>query len=74
MRILIASDHAGYDLKEIIKSELTDKDIKFVDLGTHSNISVDYPDYGKLSSRIICAALVTLDSSLTKPLPRESSN
>lgn len=39
----IASDHAGFDLKEQIKASLLD--IKWLDLGTTSYESVDYPDY-----------------------------
>lgn len=39
----IASDHAGYDLKEKIKKEL--KEYEIIDYGTMVNTSVDYPDY-----------------------------
>ncbi len=42
---LIASDHAGYEFKEMLKSEF-DERIEWIDLGTHSTDSVDYPDYG----------------------------
>jgi len=48
-----ASDHAGYDLKENIKAELYNKDIEFIDVGTSSNDSVDYPDYGKLLGDLV---------------------
>ncbi len=44
--IAIASDHAGYDLKEQLKSFLREHDIAVEDLGPHSTDSVDYPDYG----------------------------
>lgn len=44
MKIFIASDHAGYALKERIKQNFSE--IEFVDLGTNSaDVSVDYPDY-----------------------------
>ena len=43
MKIAIASDHRGYELKEYIKKHI--KNIEIVDLGTYSNKSVDYPDY-----------------------------
>ena len=43
--IVLASDHAGYDLKEKIKKYLTNKKLEYVDLGTESNKSVDYPIY-----------------------------
>ena len=42
-RIIIASDHAGYELKSKIISNLLD--LKFYDLGTKNSDSVDYPDY-----------------------------
>ena len=41
--ILIASDHAGFELKNQIVSSL--KDISWKDVGPHSNASVDYPDF-----------------------------
>lgn len=45
--IYIASDHAGYEMKQkIIQSKKLDF-INFIDLGTNSNESVDYPDYAK---------------------------
>ncbi len=47
MKIAIGSDHGGFELKENIKTYLQSKDIDFVDFGTHSNASVDYPDYAK---------------------------
>lgn len=46
MKVFIASDHAGYDVKERIKKELAGE-FKFVDLGTDSSESVDYPKYGE---------------------------
>ncbi len=53
-KICIASDHAGFNLKEIIKNHLINKNISVHDLGPLTNKSVDYPDFAKkLSSRII---------------------
>jgi len=44
--ILIAADHGGYDLKEDLKNFTIDGlNIEWIDLGTHSTDSVDYPDY-----------------------------
>ena len=45
--IIIGSDHAAYPLKEKIKAYLIDKGIKVEDVGTQSEASVDYPDFGK---------------------------
>ena len=44
-KIFIASDHAGYKLKELIKLQLDKKKIKYIDLGPDNKSSVDYPDY-----------------------------
>lgn len=45
MKVIIASDHAGFRLKEKIKKYLKRKKIEFEDFGTDSLQSVDYPDY-----------------------------
>ena len=51
--VCIASDHAGFNLKEDIKNHLINKKISIYDIGPHTNHSVDYPDYAKkLSNRI----------------------
>ena len=44
--IAVASDHAGFDLKEILKSDLRQAGYAVLDLGTNSTASVDYPDFG----------------------------
>ena len=46
-KICIASDHAGYDLKENIKNFLIKNNLSIIDLGPHTNSSVDYPDFAK---------------------------
>ena len=43
----IASDHAGYKLKEDIKNYLIDKKMSVFDIGPYNGNSVDYPDYAK---------------------------
>jgi ribose 5-phosphate isomerase B len=45
MTISIASDHAGFEFKRLILSYLSEKDIEYIDYGTNTNDSVDYPDY-----------------------------
>jgi ribose 5-phosphate isomerase B len=44
--IAVASDHAGFDLKELLKRDLQQAGLEVLDLGTHSTTSVDYPDFG----------------------------
>ncbi len=41
----LCSDHAGYELKAIIEGYLDSQDIAYVDFGTHSSESCDYPDF-----------------------------
>ena len=51
--VCIASDHAGYKLKEVIKNHLVDRNVSVYDIGPYNNQSVDYPDYAKrLGNRI----------------------
>lgn len=55
MKIVIASDHGGYELKEIIKVYLNDKGYSVMDIGTNSNESVDYPDFGREAGEMVAA-------------------
>ena len=50
-KICIASDHAGFDLKDYIKDTLIYNNISVIDLGTLNDNSVDYPDYAKKVSK-----------------------
>lgn len=51
--IAIASDHAGFALKGVLKLELESLGYAPLDLGTHDTASVDYPDYAdKLAQAI----------------------
>lgn len=47
MKIAIASDHGGFDLKEQLKEYYAGKGTKLDDLGTYSSESCDYPDIAK---------------------------
>ena len=44
-RIPIASDHAGFELKERLRTALAEMGYTVADIGTHSTASTDYPDY-----------------------------
>jgi len=53
-RIALASDHAGFQLKELVKSHLDSRGLQSVDLGTDSEESVDYPNFAhKLAESLI---------------------
>lgn len=53
MKIAIASDHAGFELKKIIKAYVEDKGYETVDFGTYSPESCDYADYGHPAARAV---------------------
>ena len=50
-KIFISSDHAGFKLKEYIKSFLKKKKYSFIDLGPDNDNRVDYPDYAHSVSK-----------------------
>ncbi len=52
-KIVLASDHAGYSLKEYVKKFLNSKNLQIKDVGTNSNVKVDYPDYAHKLSKLI---------------------
>src|SRR4051812_35558992 len=48
MKLIIAADHAGFPLKELLKRQLQEAGYVVEDVGTHSAEPVDYPDYARL--------------------------
>jgi ribose 5-phosphate isomerase B len=57
-RIGIASDHAGFRLKESVKRWLVDHAYTVLDLGTHSEESCDYPDFAMALAEVMTAGEV----------------
>lgn len=55
MRVAIGADHAGFELKEELKTLIADSGHSVLDLGTDSTESVDYPDYSAAVGRAILA-------------------
>lgn len=45
MKVAIGSDHAGYEYKAYLRKKLDEWGIKYIDYGTDSPDSVDYPDF-----------------------------
>ena len=75
--VILASDHAGFKLKEYIKRFLLKKRKKVLDLGTKNSKSVDYPDFAHLLSKkmknnkngfgiLICGSGIGMDMSANK--------
>lgn len=52
-KVAIGCDHAGYELKIILKEYLQNKGIDVVDYGTNSTDSVDYSDYGHILANAV---------------------
>jgi len=50
MKVVLASDHRGYQLKESLKKFLEEMKIEFLDVGAFSADSVDYPDFAILAA------------------------
>jgi ribose 5-phosphate isomerase B len=51
--VALAADHAGFTLKEELKSEVDSMSIKYIDLGTSDENSVDYADYGRKAAEAL---------------------
>ena len=75
--IILASDHAGFKLKEVIKKFLIKKRKKVLDLGTKNTNSVDYPFFAHLLSKkmkknknqlgiLICGSGIGMDMTANK--------
>jgi ribose 5-phosphate isomerase B len=47
MRIAVASDHAGFSLKETVREYLAEQGHAVEDLGTYNTAPVDYPDFAE---------------------------
>lgn len=47
VKIVVGSDHAGFELKQIITEHLSERNMNYIDFGTNCLDSVDYPDYAK---------------------------
>jgi ribose 5-phosphate isomerase B len=58
MKVAIASDHAGLELKAEIHRLLKERQIEPLDLGTDNADSVDYPDYGTLVAQAVSSGRV----------------
>tara|TARA_B100001996_G_C18525445_1_gene540928 strand:+ start:143 stop:571 length:429 start_codon:yes stop_codon:yes gene_type:complete len=53
IKIALASDHAGYEYKEVIRVHLDDQSYEIIDFGTNSNDPVDYPVYIKPAAQAV---------------------
>ncbi len=55
MKIALACDHGGFQMKEALKEHLAGRGIEVLDLGTDSEASVPYPVYGKACGEAVAS-------------------
>lgn len=55
MKVAMACDHGGLDLKNVLKQELEAMGHEVVDYGTYTHDSVDYPDYGYQAAKAVAS-------------------
>lgn len=55
MRVSIGSDHAGFQMKEMLVAHLTEMSHDVTDVGTHSTEPVDYPDLAALVGKAVAS-------------------
>ncbi len=53
--VAIGADHGGFELKETLKKYLGSRGLSFIDFGTHSKESTDYPDYAQQVAESVAA-------------------
>lgn len=56
MKIVLACDHGGFELKEAVREHLTKKGYEVNDIGVYDTNSVDYPDYGKKAAELVAGS------------------
>lgn len=57
--IVIGADHAGFQLKEVVKSFLGEEGLIVKDVGTYSEQAVDYPDFGSEVAKAVSTGTFT---------------
>jgi ribose 5-phosphate isomerase B len=57
--VALAADHAGFELKNLLRDELKAQGYDVLDLGTNSSDSVDYPDFGRKLAETVAAGKAT---------------
>lgn len=53
MKIVLACDHGGFQLKEAVKEHLIKKGYNITDIGVYDNAPADYPDYGQKAAEMV---------------------
>lgn len=58
MKVSLASDHGGFDLKERVKAHLTEKGYEVTDFGCNSKDSCDYPNFARPAAEAVAVGTV----------------
>ncbi len=53
MKVVVASDHAGFELKGVLAEHIRELGHEVIDAGTYSTDPVDYPDYAEASAKAV---------------------
>ncbi len=53
MKIVLACDHGGFQLKEAVKEHLVSNGYDITDIGVYNTASVDYPDFGRRAAEMV---------------------
>lgn len=56
--VAIGADHGGYEMKEVLKPELTSLGFEILDVGTNSKEAVDYPDFAHAVAQAVSSGKV----------------
>lgn len=57
MKIALASDHAGFELKQKVAEWIKNQGFQLLDFGTYSDARVDYPDYAYPSAESVASGI-----------------
>lgn len=58
--VALGADHAGFELKDALKADLSDGGYEVLDLGTSGPSSVDYPDFGRAVAEAVASGRADL--------------
>lgn len=55
MKIALGCDHGGFELMQEVKKHLSERNIEYVDFGTYSTVSCNYPEFGANAARAVAS-------------------
>lgn len=55
-KVIVGSDHGGFEMKELLREALAERGLEVEDVGCHSDQSVDYPDFAHAVAEAVAAS------------------